>query len=78
MSYCRMSEESDVYMYPNIGGFIECCSCNMESDWNSPKFDNETTALKHLFRHVLKGQMVPHRAIKRLCREIVENIKECR
>lgn len=28
MSYCRFSD-GDVYMYPNIYGGIECCSCTL-------------------------------------------------
>lgn len=29
MSYARFSPESDVYVFPHVGGGFECCACKM-------------------------------------------------
>ena len=27
MSYCRFSDNSDVYVFHHVGGYYQCCSC---------------------------------------------------
>lgn len=29
MSYCRSGDESDVYLYHDVGGYINCCGCKL-------------------------------------------------
>jgi len=70
MSYCRMSE-GDVYMYPHIYGYIDCCGCRL-SNQTDTIFYTRTDAIKHLELHIANGDIVPYRAIKRLKEEIEE------
>lgn len=46
MSYCRFGNGSDVYMFPHVGGYIDCCMCSLPapkkfrvvwSVWNQDK-----------------------------------------
>lgn len=69
MSYCRLDEDSDVYMYSHIGGFIECCVCKISNRY-SEKFDTSKDALDHLYEHIEAGHKVPEYALKRLREEI--------
>ena len=70
MSYCRFSEDSGVYMYPHVGGFIECCGCRLAgepADWATT---DHKVALMHLVWHLKAGDKVPDFAFQRLINEI--------
>ena len=69
MSYCRMSEESDVYVYPSIHG-IKCCSCKLLPDWEDFNTLQAPNMLLHLLEHVRQGHKVPDHAFIRLMEEI--------
>ena len=68
MSYCRLSGDSDVYVYQSVEGGIVCCFCRLSenSPAHSPRFENAEEMLKHLARHIAKGHAVPTYAIERL------------
>ena len=78
MSYCRWGPGSDVYMFPVVGGGIECCACLLEPESgnsginNSSMFNTRTAALAHLELHVREGHQVSTHAIRRLQTEIKE------
>lgn len=67
MSYCRFSNESDVYMYRHVDGFIRCCSCKLTA--KDPALNTEREALNHLDEHKRFGHRVPQYAIDRLIDE---------
>lgn len=78
MSYCRFGYDSDVYMYPHAGGYIECCLCCLP-DRNGVRhaknlvFDKRSEAIDHLREHIKEGDMVPNYAVERI---LVEMAKE--
>jgi len=64
VSYARMSDESDVYVYEHYAGFIECCGCRLTApeDYEDVGFARLSTAreaLEHLEWHVHEGDKVP-------------------
>lgn len=64
MSYCRYSDDSDVYVISS-GRYIFTCFCH-------PTFVCKTRQemLAHLQEHIANGDKVPQRAIDRLNKEI--------
>ena len=71
MSYCRFGKDSDVYMYPHVDGFIECCACNI----GEPQaFDTPRQALMHLFEHLGRGDKVPEYAYAQLIKEMCDGL----
>ena len=69
MSYARWGEDSDVYMYHHVNGFIECCGCDLEGGY-SVVLQTRTDAVKHLMKHKKEEHKVPRYTIKRLRGEI--------
>lgn len=74
MSYARMSDDSDVYIFSHAGGFIQCCGCSITEpeDYEDVGFANLKTAreaLEHLDKHVALGHTIPDRAFKRIREE---------
>ena len=56
MSFARFSH-SDVYVYEHVGGFIECCACNLSEsteDWYA-QFKTPRDAIAHLKQHKKAG-----------------------
>ena len=69
MSYCRFSEDSDVYLYPHVYGNYQCCACKLG------EMDILLTleeVLKHLQAHRNAGHKVPEYAFERVEAEIKE------
>lgn len=74
MSYARMSDSSDVYVFEHSGGFIQCCGCSITEpeDYEQVGFANLDTAreaLAHLDEHVALGHKVPQAAFERIREE---------
>jgi hypothetical protein len=74
MSYARMSDTSDVYVYHHYAGWIECCGCSMTEpeDYEDVGFFKAYTAreiLDHLDIHVSQGDLVPERCYLRIREE---------
>lgn len=68
MSYCRMGEDSDVYIIYNIQGYYECVACKL-GDKTHYTCDIPQDMLDHLLVHNRAGHKVPDRAIDRLVGE---------
>ena len=76
MSYCRMGDDSNVYVIRNMLGTLECLACRISGE---PKEDGlrygyfavdlEDEMIEHLLEHRRQGWKVPERAIERLRRE---------
>ena len=76
MSYCRFSPDSNVYLYPHVDDYIECCACRLkpEGEWfGNFRLDAPSDAIDHLNRHIAAGHQVPARAFERLKQEIAQN-----
>lgn len=72
MSYCRFSENSDVYMYLSATtGKIICCWCRLDSPLTEPDpaLDGPQEAIAHLLRHQVGGDNVPTHAFEALTAE---------
>jgi hypothetical protein len=74
MSYARMSDDSDVYVYEHYAGFIECCGCRLTvaeeyEDFGFARLSTAREALAHLEWHVREGDKVPQRAFDRIREE---------
>jgi len=68
MSYCRWSEDSDVYVIQS-GDVIECLGCSLKAI-EATEFIFRRDAIRHLETHIELGHRVPESAIRRLRREI--------
>ena len=75
MAYCRFSTDSDVYLYPNVGGYYECCACSL-NDAKAVAIKTLYEVMQHLNEHVAKGDKVPKSAFERLAEELKEFIKQ--
>ena len=81
MSYCRFTQkDSDVYVYANVPGGVICCACRLTQKneygiYKDTVCETEKDMLKHLCEHMSMGHKVPKRAIKRLEREMKENMR---
>lgn len=81
MSYCRMGEDSDVYLYCGPEGIV-CCSCRLQKLRGypyvySPDFilKDQHSAIMHLALHRARGHRVPLYATSSI-REDLEKTKE--
>lgn len=58
MALCRFGwDGSDVYVFYDIGGFINCCGCKMQD--KSFHADTEQQMIDHLREHQKRGDHVP-------------------
>jgi hypothetical protein len=58
MSYIRFGEEdSSVYVYEHVNGWIDCCGCSILPDCG--KFYTSEAAAAHLREHLAAGDHVP-------------------
>lgn len=60
MSYARFADDSDVYVFANSDGAIECCGCCLHR-LGHPRVEVATAAemIVHLAIHALAGHDVP-------------------
>lgn len=57
MSYARFGwDDSDVYVYLDVGGYLRCCGCPLEDD---ARFLTTAGMLAHLDQHEAAGHVVP-------------------
>jgi hypothetical protein len=65
MAVCRFHDDSDVYVYYNSAGGIDCCSCVLSNKetFNAP---DEAGMIAHLRDHLAAGHKVPCEAFERL------------
>lgn len=65
MSYVRLSEKSDVYVYLDVNGYLCCCFCKMNTGFYSSEvqyylgFYKTDDMIEHLKRHKKMGHKVP-------------------
>jgi hypothetical protein len=67
MSYCRFSNDCDVYIFPSGDG-IHCCACQLGDD--TVIVETSAEMLAHVEMHLAAGHRVPGYAIERLRVEI--------
>jgi hypothetical protein len=73
VSYARFAKDSDVYVFLNCGGYLECCACGLAG---GPEFfttDTTTGMLAHLDQHEAAGDAVPESTFDRLQIEAARN-----
>lgn len=56
MSYARFGDDSDVYVYADVGGYVACCGCILGDKWD---FHSPAEIVSHLQEHVSVGHKVP-------------------
>lgn len=60
MSWARFSEDSAVYVFHDVAGYIRCCACCLPGD--APVSFTDPALLKlHLLAHEEAGHAVPKR-----------------
>jgi hypothetical protein len=74
MAYSRFFD-SDIYIYPHIDGYIECCACwlNERLDTGlfglSEKITNDEQLEIHLDDHLLAGHDIPDGLLDEILRD---------
>jgi len=64
MAYSRFYD-SDIYIYPSVGGWIECAGCflNIPTDeynlFKSEHILDDETLLMHILQHRISGHNIP-------------------
>lgn len=67
MSYCRRSEQSDIYLYGDVGGYVCCCVCILDVyDGASAKLYTYSDAIAHVKEHIRVGHKVPDEVLEQL------------
>lgn len=72
MSYVRFSQDSSVYVYLDVSGYLCCCGCALVDDGSLGLYTTEDM-LAHLRAHENAGHAVPERAYMSLRADQVEN-----
>jgi hypothetical protein len=76
MSYARFGPNSDVYVYADVGGYLNCCGCILSNNRTAPSaFDTTAEMLEHLEQHKAAGHQVPDYCISGLKEDAEENDK---
>ena len=71
MSYARFGwEGSNVYVYADVGGYLNCCACILGDDG---RFYSTGEMLNHLVKHRMAGHTVPDSCIEELEADREEN-----
>jgi hypothetical protein len=79
MSYARFGwDNSDVYVYMSVSGFLECCGCllvPLKDEFDAPVFYGRSTQemIDHLKRHEEAGENVPQDIYESLWEDDKEN-----
>lgn len=77
MSYARFGPDSDVYVFFNTSGVMECCACSLQhgDTWTCA---TAAKMLDHLRHHQHAGHKVPPSAMMRLAADAQEaRIEHC-
>ena len=67
MAICRFSDDSDVYVYFNVYGGIECGGCRLP-DVREFNAKDAAEIVAHLEKHKALGHRVPSEAFEELTR----------
>ncbi len=71
MAYSRFWD-SDIYIYPHVDGYIECCGCLLDPSPESglfglsKKIKNDSDLALHLAEHEAAGHKMPKDLYKRI------------
>ena len=68
MSFARWSDDSDVYVILNAGGYLDCMGCGPDGC-----FTLTERMIAHLKEHEAEGDKVPERTFERLRVEAEKN-----
>jgi len=69
MSYVRFGE-ADVYVYADVAGYLCCCGCSLNKDWQHYSTD---AIIAHLREHQQAGDHVPEYVFEDLLADKEEN-----
>lgn len=64
MAYSRFFD-SDIYIYPHVDGYIECCACWLNEKLEtglfglSEKIRDDQSLEEHIDEHILAGHNIP-------------------
>lgn len=75
MSYCRMGEDSDLYIFGAGDDSIECCGCPLLEGIRTMWSPNAYSMLNHVFEHIKAGHRVPDYTLERLVVETAEYLR---
>lgn len=64
MSYCRFGPDSDLYVYPDVGGYFCCCACPFLDDLGSERLYTIEGLIEHLRLHEEAGHRAPYDRIR--------------
>ena len=78
MSYARYSSDSDVYVFLNVGGFLDCCGCHLNKEGDDIHYGSfhaysTKEMINHLKKHKEAGYDVPDYCIEQLQEDAEEN-----
>ena len=75
MAYSRFFN-SDIYIYPHVSGYIECCACwlNESKDEYSlflanVRIDNDADLARHLEAHSKQGHDMPDNLLQEILQD---------
>jgi hypothetical protein len=60
MSFARFGPQCDVYVFAHVGGFVQCCGCQLGDKWD---FHSPEAIVEHLKEHVEAGHLVPEKIL---------------
>ena len=75
MSYCRLGEDSDIYVIQS-GDTWCCCGCMRGDELAGTEFDTLAELKLHLEEHVRLGDKVPEYAMARVRREMDSGLSD--
>lgn len=75
MSYARFTKDSDVYVFLNMSGRLECWGCGFYYyvATGYVTFDSTQAMVDHLARHAAAGDRVPEHVVPELWVDDAEN-----
>jgi hypothetical protein len=75
VAYTRFGwDDSEVYVYMHIGGWLDCCSCRLKPSPHGSVILRSTDAMvAHLREHEAAGHVVPAEVFVELERDREEN-----
>jgi hypothetical protein len=71
MAYARFGQDSDVYVFEDVGGFLCCMRCQF-SESREIRTRSRGEMIEHLWAHRGAGEKVPEHAFEELRAEIAE------
>jgi len=77
MAYARYERgRSDIYVFRNLQGEIECVSCRLSPDgkgwWETRYFTELKDLYVHLMGHRMAGHLVPDETLQRVAEEMCQ------